>query len=166
MRQLFSGLAVLVLAIAVAGCASRGEQQAEQAEAAATKAQEAAARAEESATKALDAATKAIEAADRATKAVEEATREINRVADHLDQMERDRETAIHRRRVSHVTKSAREAASASGVCVFGKCPSGGSLGVAGRIRRRIRDLRRRHDIGRGASGAGCAGAIAPPPKK
>ncbi|MFZ0245043.1 MAG: hypothetical protein WAL68_05125, partial [Candidatus Binatus sp.] len=114
MRQLFSKLPVLVLAIAVAGCASQGEQQAKQAEAAAAKADEAATRAEESATKALDAANKATEAADRATRAVEDATREINRVADHLDQLERDREAAIHGRRGSHVTKSARKAAAAS----------------------------------------------------
>ncbi len=43
------------------------------------------------------AADKATEAADRATKAVQDATAEINRVSDHLDQMQRDREAATHR---------------------------------------------------------------------
>src|SRR5258707_9889291 len=99
------------LAIALAGCASHSEQQAEQAEAAAARSEQAAARAEQAATQALDAANKATEAADRATKAVEDATREINRVADHLDQMEKDREAATHGRRLSHVTKAARRAA-------------------------------------------------------
>ncbi|MGB3549361.1 MAG: hypothetical protein WA993_01630, partial [Candidatus Binatus sp.] len=109
MRQLFSGLPVLVLAIAVAGCASQGEQQAAQAEAAAAKAEQAAAHAEQSAAQATEAANKATEAADRATRAVEDATREINRVADHFDQMRRDREAATHRHRASHLTKSARK---------------------------------------------------------
>jgi flagellar biosynthesis GTPase FlhF len=107
MRRFVFKLPVLVLAIAVAGCASQGRQRAEQAEAEAVKADEAATRAEQSAAKALDAANKATEAAERATRAVEDATREINRVAEHLDQMARDREAAIHRRRVSHVKKPA-----------------------------------------------------------
>jgi len=112
MRKLFSALAMIVIAITLAGCASRGEQQAAQAEAAAARSEQAAARAEQAATQALDAANKATEAADRATKAVEEATKEINRVADHLDQMAKDREAATHGRRLSHVTKAARRAAS------------------------------------------------------
>ncbi len=167
MRRLFSKLPVLVLAVAVAGCASPIEQQAEQAEAAAAKADEAATRAEESATKALDAANKATEAADRATRAVEDATREINRVADHLEQMERDREAAN-----SRASGLARDEAGQQtrgigvrlGVCVFERRAGGASLGVARRVRRRIRDLRRCHVIGRGASGraaragSACAG--------
>ncbi len=66
---------LLVLAIAIAGCASHNEQQAEQAEAAAAKAQQAAEHAEQAAQQAQVAADKATEAADRATKAVQEATR-------------------------------------------------------------------------------------------
>src|ERR1700693_1151826 len=111
MRRFLSMLPVLVLAIAVAECASRTEQQAEQAEASAAKAQAAAKHAEEAANQAQVAADKATEAANRATKAVEDATREINRVSDHIDQMIRDREAATHGRRLSHVTKAARKAA-------------------------------------------------------
>src|SRR5271156_7250112 len=108
MRRYFSALPVLVLAIAIAGCGN--EQQAQQAEASAAKAQQAAAQAEQAAAQAQAAADKATEAANRATKAVQEATVEINRVADHLDQMQRDYEAA-HGRRLSHVTKPAPEAA-------------------------------------------------------
>ena len=107
MQQVFSALATVVLAIAIAGCASSNEQHAEQAEAAAAKAQQAAEHAEQSAAQATEAANKATEAADRATKAVQDATREINRVGDHLDQMARDREAMTHRRRRSHVKKAA-----------------------------------------------------------
>jgi hypothetical protein len=112
MRKLFFALPTLAIALALAGCASQGEQQAAQAEAAAARSEQAAARAEQAAAQSLDAANKATEAADRATKAVEDATREINRVADHLEQLERDREAATHGRRLSHVTKAARRAAS------------------------------------------------------
>jgi uncharacterized protein YceK len=108
MRRLFLVLPVLALAIAIEGCgSSRNEQQAQQSEAAAAKAQQAAEQAEQDAAKAQVAADKATEAANRATKAVQDATIEINRVADHLDQMQRDREAALHRRRRSHVTKAA-----------------------------------------------------------
>src|SRR5258707_421415 len=48
MRQLFFALPVLALAIAIAGCASHNEQQAQTAEAAAAKAQQAAEHAERS----------------------------------------------------------------------------------------------------------------------
>ena len=117
MRKPLFALPVLILAIAVGGCASHNEQQAEQAEAAAAKAQQAAEHAEQSANQAQIAADKATEAADRATRAVQDATKEINRVADHLDQMERDREAATHGRRLSHVTKAAKKAA-ASGIII------------------------------------------------
>ena len=111
MRRFFSALPIVVLAIAIAGCASRNEQQAEQAEASAAKAQQAAEHAEQAAQQAQVAADKATEAANRATKAVEDATREINRVSDHIDQMIRDREAATHGRRLSHVTKASAKAA-------------------------------------------------------
>jgi predicted glycoside hydrolase/deacetylase ChbG (UPF0249 family) len=110
MRRFLFALPIVVLAIAIAGCASRNEQQAEQAEASAAKAQQAAEHAEQAANQAQVAADKATEAANRATKAVEDATREINRVSDHIDQMIRDREAATHGRRLSHVTKAARKA--------------------------------------------------------
>src|SRR5260370_6762383 len=84
MRKLFSALPIIAIAITLAGCASHGEQQAEQAEAAAARSEQAAARAEQAATQALDAANKATEAADRATKAGGHATREIKRGAAHL----------------------------------------------------------------------------------
>jgi hypothetical protein len=110
--KLFSASLIVVLAIAIVGCASQTDQQAAQAEAAAARAEQSAARAEQAADQALDAANKATEAANRATKAVEAATAEINRVSDHMDQMERDREAATPGRRLSHVTKAARRAAS------------------------------------------------------
>ena len=110
MRRCFPAFPFLILAIAIAGCASGNEQHAKQAEAAAAKAQQAAEHAEQSAAQAQAAADKATEAANRATKAVQEATVEINRVADHLDQMRRDREAA-HGRRLSQVKKAARRAA-------------------------------------------------------
>jgi len=111
MVKFFYGLPVILLALAVSGCASHNEQQAQQAEAAAAKAQQAAEHAEQAATQAQAAADKATEAANRATAAVRDATKEINRVADHLDRMERDREAATHGRRLSHVTKAARKTA-------------------------------------------------------
>src|ERR1700693_3691966 len=126
MRRFLSMLPVLVLAIAVAECASRTEQQAEQAEASAAKAQAAAEHAEEAANQAHVAADKATEAANRATKAVKDATGEINRVSDHIDQMIRDREAATHGRRLSHVTKAARKAAAtsrASASAAYGRAP-------------------------------------------
>jgi hypothetical protein len=103
---------VPALALMLAGCASKAEQQAEQAEAAAARSEQAAARAEAASAQALDAANKATEAADRATAAVNDATKEINRVADHLDQMAKDREAATPGRRLSHVTNAARRSAS------------------------------------------------------
>jgi uncharacterized protein HemX len=129
MRRYFSALPIMVLAIAIAGCASHNEQQAEQAEASAAKAQQAAEHAEQAAQQAQVAADKATEAANRATKAVEDATREINRVSDHIDQMIRDREAAAHGRRLSHVPKAARRAAAnkaavASGSPAAGPSPS------------------------------------------
>src|SRR5579862_3269244 len=111
MRRIHSALPFLILAIAIAGCASHDDQRAQQAEAAAAKAQQAAEQAEKSAAESQAAADKATEAANRATKAVQEATVEINRVSDHLDQMARDREAATHGRRLSHVTNAARKAA-------------------------------------------------------
>jgi methyl-accepting chemotaxis protein len=103
--------ASLIGVLAISGCASQADQQAAaQAEAAAARAEESAAHAEQAATQALDAANKATEAANRATKAVEDATAEINRVSDHMDQMEKDREAATHGRRLSHVTNAARRA--------------------------------------------------------
>jgi hypothetical protein len=105
-------LASLIVVLAISGCASHDEQQAQQAEAAAAKAEQSAARAEQAAVQAVDAANKATEAANRATKAVEDATAEINRVADHLDQMNKDREAATPGRRLSHVTNAARRASS------------------------------------------------------
>ena len=111
MRRIFFALPFLILAIAIAGCASRDDQKAQQAEAAAAKAQQAAEQAEKSAAEAQAAADKATEAANRATKAVQEATVEINRVTDHLNQLERDREAATHGRRLSHVKKATRKAA-------------------------------------------------------
>ncbi len=93
------------LSLALAGCAtSHEEQRAEQAEAAAARAQASAARAEEAANKATEAANKATIAADHATKVVEEATREINRVADHLDQLIKERDEREHSHRASHVS--------------------------------------------------------------
>ena len=117
--------ASLIVVLAISGCASHDEQQAQQAEAAAAKAEQSAARAEQAAAQAVDAANKATEAANRATKAVEDATAEINRVADHLDQMERDREAATPGRRLSHVTNAARRAAS-------GRAPSAEPSASAG----------------------------------
>ena len=127
MRRYFSVLPIMVLAIAIAGCASRNEQQAQQAEAAAAKAQQAAEHAEQSAAQAQAAADKATEAANRATKAVQEATVEINRVSDHLDQMARDREAATHGRRLSHVTKAARKAATNKAAVASGSPAAGPS---------------------------------------
>jgi hypothetical protein len=112
MRRIVPAWPILVLALALTGCASRDDQQAREAEAAAAKAQQAAEHAEQAAAQAQAAADKATQAADRANKAVQEATREINRVADHLDQMRRDREAATGRR-LSHVTNAARRAATA-----------------------------------------------------
>ncbi len=123
----------MVLAIAIAGCASRNDQRAAQAEASAAKAQAAAEHAEQSANQAQIAADKATAAADRATKAVQDATREINRVSDHIDQMIRDRdarEAAAHRRRLSHVTNAAKKAAADKAAM------SGGLAGVAVALKR------------------------------
>jgi methyl-accepting chemotaxis protein len=86
----------IACAIVLQGCAaSRANQQAAEAEAAAARSEQSAARAEAAATQALD-------AANRATKAVEDATREINRVADHLEQMSKEREARTHSHRGSH----------------------------------------------------------------
>lgn len=110
-RKIFRNFSAITSTIAFAiacamvlqGCAaSRGSQQAAEAEAAAARSEQSAARAEAAATQALDAANKATEAANRATKAVEDATREINRVADHLEQMSKEREARTHSHRGSH----------------------------------------------------------------
>ncbi len=107
-RRSSAVVAAMTLAIALAGCGtSRDEQYAEQAEAAAARAQASATRAEDAANRALEAANKATEAADRATKVVEEATKEINRVADHLDELIKERDAREHAHRSSHVKAKA-----------------------------------------------------------
>src|SRR5579864_4594828 len=88
MRLTVPGLAI-ALALAFAACGP-SEQQAQQAQAAAEKAQQSAQRAEEAAQRATLAAQQAEIAADHGRKVVDEATKEINRVADHLDEINRE----------------------------------------------------------------------------
>ncbi len=81
----------MVLATAaLAGCGPSQAERNAMAQQSAERAQEAAARAEAAADKAMAAAQAATEAANKAAKAAHDATVEINRVADHLEQMQRE----------------------------------------------------------------------------
>ena len=89
LRKLAASILAIALALGFTACGP-SEQQAQQAQAAAEKAQQSAQRAEEAAKQATLAARQAEIAADHARKVVDEATREINRVADHLEQINRE----------------------------------------------------------------------------
>lgn len=82
----------LMLVVALAGCFTTREKDAEDAEAAAARSQASAERAEEAANKALEASAAAMKAADHAAAAVKEATKEMDRVSAHLEQLQRERE--------------------------------------------------------------------------
>jgi sensor c-di-GMP phosphodiesterase-like protein len=81
---------VILLPLGAVACGPSAEQ-AQQAEIQAQKASQAAQRAEVAANKAREAAEQAQIAAENARKAGDDATREINRVADHIEQINRER---------------------------------------------------------------------------
>lgn len=100
-RALTLGLSVAIT-VAMAGCASQQQQQADTAEAAAEHAQQSAARAEAAANKAMESSQAATEAANRAAEAVKEATRKLDEASAQLEEMAKQREQrqhAAHRRR-------------------------------------------------------------------
>ncbi len=84
---------MFAIAAGAAGCGPSAEEVARE-RAQALQAQRQAEQAQAAAEQAREAALKAQVAADQAQKAVADATREINRVAAHLDQMERARNAA------------------------------------------------------------------------
>jgi hypothetical protein len=89
MRAVAAFIAISVIAGFITGCSS-SEEQARQAAMAAQQAESKAEQAEAAAVRARQAAEQAQIAADQAQKAVEDATRETNRVADHLDRINRE----------------------------------------------------------------------------
>jgi hypothetical protein len=92
-RNICPAILMIGLVLVFSACGTSDEQS-RQAMIQAQHAEETAERAERAAVKAREAAEQAQIAADRAQRAVEDATREINRVADHIDQINREREEA------------------------------------------------------------------------